>query len=169
MGSGPSFACGHAWWSWGHPKVVRAVRLAWLEHLLPLVRTTVAENVGSKRAPDSIVTLMQQVRIRRHPRNIGRVFEGRYGSSDGFRLALATALGISISRLYPDCDVWLARTTCQLCGSAVRDLDVLAYGKYRVQRPGSQNVRPPSAVERVMAVLEPSLNSIDRELCVRGC
>src|SRR4051812_27742823 len=96
-----SFARAHAWWSWDHPDVVRAVRAAWLAHLLRVVRRALAANAAAGRRPDRLTALCNPLLIRRIPRNVDRVLASRYGASDGFRLALASALAIPVGQLFP--------------------------------------------------------------------
>ncbi len=172
----PPFAREHAWWSWHHPRIVRAVAGAAHEHWLAIVNRVLGVNRSTGSGPKSFDDLSQQVLIRRNARNVDRLLRGQYTASDGFRLALATALGIPVGDLLPDNRKWIARTTWRLCEGVVGDEDCRAYAAFREfaqhAESGSRtahelNGTPADtciAVEKAIAALDPILMVIDREL-----
>ena len=157
-----SFARAHAWWSWDHPKIVRAIAWATQEHLLPLMKDVLRENARAGRQPDSMDAVRQF--IRRDPRNVERTLGGKYAPSDGFRLALATALRIPVGDLFPSNSQWIGRATWRLCEGAVAAEDAIRYGVFREQRSDNDDV----GLDRIIAVLDPLLAAINKELSAKG-
>ena len=162
MGSQPPFARAHAWWSWHHPRIVRAVAGAAHEHLLDVIRGRLSENSVAGRAPNTVDALIQS--IRRNPRNADRIMSGESCPSDGFRLALATALNVCIRDLIPNSRSWIAKATQRLCDELVSDEEAGAYALFRVNGEVGDDS---DAVEKVIASLDTVLVKIDRDLTTK--
>ncbi len=172
----PPFAREHAWWSWHHPRIVRAVAGAAHEHWLATVNRVLSSNRVAGSGPKTFDDLSQQVLIRRNARNVDRLLSGQYAASDGFRLSLATALRIPVGDLLPDNRTWIARTTWRLCEGVVGDEDCRAYAVFREfardvepwERVAEELKTTPDdariAVEKVIAALDAILIAIDGEL-----
>src|SRR5689334_20124714 len=80
------FALTHSWWTWDHVKVTAALRGAFLQHWVPFVSERLRENATAGRHPASWEALCGPPIIRRNLRNLKRLKQGAYDSSDGFLL-----------------------------------------------------------------------------------
>jgi hypothetical protein len=148
-----------------------------------MIHRILNERAAAAQSPSTMESLCHQTVIRRNPRNVSRVLTGQYDCSDGFKLALATALGVPLGELFPDNRRWLARATHRLCANGLADRDAEIYAALRAMHPVNRNgtlddacaqivnlsLAPTpdaarSAVDRVLSVLEPKLARIDADL-----
>lgn len=144
---GRTYALTKPWWTWPHHAIRDALEDARVQLCLPVVREVLSENAKAGRHPASFRELHES--IARNPRNLERVWEGRYALTNQLALGVAISLGLPLNTFFPEPREWIARTVLVLCKGELVEAEARAYVAYRFSESASNNPHlDPQAVRR---------------------